>query len=99
MANRLGRKPGVYVGYLFLGLGCALQTAAHNHTAFLLARLFVGVASALFGNSVPLLINEIAYSSHRGILNSLFMCGWYVGGTVSGFVIFASRTYSSSWSW
>ncbi|KAE8373999.1 general substrate transporter [Aspergillus bertholletiae] len=99
LANRFGRKPGVYVGYLFLTLGCALQTAAPNNTSFLLARLFVGVASALFGNSVPLLINEIAYPSHRGILNSLFMSGWYVGGTVSGWVIFASRTYSSSWSW
>ncbi|KAB8273864.1 general substrate transporter [Aspergillus minisclerotigenes] len=99
LANRFGRKPGVYVGYLFLGLGCALQTAAPNQTSFLLARLFVGVASALFGNSVPLLINEIAYPSHRGIVNSLFMSGWYVGGTVSGWVIFASRDYPSSWSW
>ncbi|KAE8312780.1 general substrate transporter [Aspergillus transmontanensis] len=99
LANRFGRKPGVYAGYLFLGLGCALQTAAPNQTSFLLARLFVGVASALFGNSVPLLINEIAYPSHRGILNSLFMSGWYVGGTVSGWVIFASRDYPSSWSW
>ncbi|GAB1198743.1 general substrate transporter [Aspergillus pseudonomiae] len=99
LANQYGRKPGVYVGYLFLALGCALQTAAPNETSFLLARLFVGVASGLFGNSVPLLINEIAYPSHRGVLISLFMSGWYVGGTVSGWVIFASRTYPSSWSW
>ncbi|KAF7594593.1 hypothetical protein BBP40_008860 [Aspergillus hancockii] len=99
IANRFGRKPGVYVGYLFLAPSCALQTAAHNHTAFLLARLFVGVASALFGNAVPLLINEITYPPHRGILNSLFMSGWYVGGTVSGWMIFASRNYPSSWSW
>lgn len=99
MANSFGRKPGVYVGYLFLSLGCALQTAAQNQTTFLLARLFVGISSALFGNSVPLLINEIAYPSQRGLLNSLFMSGWYVGGSVSAWVIFASRTYPSSWSW
>ncbi|KAI9035742.1 sugar transporter [Aspergillus affinis] len=99
IANRWGRKPGVYLGYLFLALGCALQTAANNDIAFMMARLFVGVASAMFGNAVPLLINEIAYPEHRSIVNSLFMSGWYVGGTVAGWVIFASRTYASSWAW
>ncbi|KAJ5680147.1 hypothetical protein N7536_011286 [Penicillium majusculum] len=99
IANRYGRKPGVYTGYIFLILGSVLQAAAPNDTAFLLARLFLGVASALFGNAVPLLINEIAYPTHRGILNSLFMSGWYVGGTVAAWVVFATRTYSSGWSW
>ncbi|PYH68538.1 sugar transporter [Aspergillus vadensis CBS 113365] len=99
IANRYGRKPGVYLGYVFLTLGCALQTAAPNATAFMLARLFLGGASALFGNAVPLLINEVAYPSHRSIFNSLFMSGWYVGGTVAAWVVFSSRTYSSSWAW
>ncbi|OOQ91839.1 sugar transporter [Penicillium brasilianum] len=99
IADRYGRKPGVYVGYVFLALGVALQTAAQNDTTFLLARLFLGFASALFGNSVPLLINEIAYPTHRGFLNGLFMSGWYVGGTVAAWVVFASRTYSSFWAW
>jgi MFS family permease len=99
IANRYGRKPGVYIGYIFLILGSALQAGAPNDKAFLLARLFLGFASALFGNAVPLLINEIAYPTHRGILNSLFMSGWYVGGTVAAWVVFASRTYPSEWSW
>ncbi|OQE25364.1 hypothetical protein PENSTE_c006G08208 [Penicillium steckii] len=99
IANRYGRKPGVYAGYIFLTLGAVLQTAANNDTAFLLARLFLGVASALFGNAVPLLINEIAYPTHRGVLNALFMSGWYVGGTLAAWVVFASRTYSTSWAW
>ncbi|KAL7656176.1 hypothetical protein ACMYSQ_005290 [Aspergillus niger] len=99
ISNRYGRKPGVYVGYLFLTLGCVLQTAAPNAVAFMLARLFLGGASALFGNAVPLLINEVAYPTHRGMLNSLFMSGWYVGGTVAAWVVFASRTYDSSWAW
>lgn len=99
IANRYGRKPGVYVAYIFLVLGSVLQAAAPNDKAFLLARLFLGFASALFGNAVPLLINEIAYPTHRGILSSLFMSGWYVGGTIAAWVVFASRTYTSDWSW
>ncbi|GFF31272.1 lactose permease [Aspergillus udagawae] len=99
VSNRFGRKPGIYGVYIFLILGSVLQTASPNATAFLLARLSIGVASALFGNAAPLLINEIAHPRHRGLLNSLFMTGWYVGGSVSAWVIFAVRTYSSSWSW
>ncbi|PYH44690.1 general substrate transporter [Aspergillus saccharolyticus JOP 1030-1] len=99
IANRYGRKPGVYLGYAALALGTGLQTAAPNATAFLLARLFLGFASALFGNAVPLLINEIAYPAHRGLLSGLFMSGWYVGGSVAAWVVFASRTYPSSWAW
>ncbi|KGO78267.1 Major facilitator superfamily domain, general substrate transporter [Penicillium italicum] len=99
ISNRYGRKPGIYGGYIFLILGSVLQTAAPNHTSFLLARLFLGFASAMFGNAAPLLINEIAYPTHRGLLNCFFMSGWYIGGTVAAWVVFASRTYSSSWSW
>ncbi|PKX93554.1 general substrate transporter [Aspergillus novofumigatus IBT 16806] len=89
LSNRFGRKPGLYGGYMFLILGSVLQTASPNPTAFLLARLFMGVASGLFGVAAPLLINEIAHPRHRGIVNSL----------VSGWVIFGVRSYSSSWSW
>jgi MFS family permease len=99
ISNRFGRKPGLYVGYIFMILGSVLQTASPNRAAFLLARLFIGVASALFGVAAPLLINEMAHPRHRGTVNSLFMTGWYIGGSVSGWVIFRVRSYSSSWSW
>ncbi|KAF4184472.1 hypothetical protein CNMCM8694_000939 [Aspergillus lentulus] len=99
VSNRFGRKPGLNVGYLFMILGSVLQTASPNPTAFLVARLSIGVASALFGVAAPLLINEIAHPRHRGMVNSLFMTGWYMGGSISGWVIFGVRTYSSSWSW
>ena len=52
-----------------------------------MSRFFVGCASATFASTVPLLINEIAYPTHRGIANALFMCGWYVGGTIAAFIV------------
>ena len=99
IANRYGRKLGVYVGYCFLVLGVVLQSTAHNQTTFVLARLFLGMASAWFGNSVPLLINEIAFPTHRGKMSALFNCGWYVGSIVAAWVTFATRNYPNSWSW
>jgi MFS family permease len=76
IANRYGRKIPVYVGYVFLVLGAGLQTGATNRGAFAAARFFVGNAAACFSTSVPLLINEIAYPSHRGICGALYNCGW-----------------------
>ena len=99
VANKYGRKAGVYVGYVFLILGVVLQTAAHNPIAFVLARLFLGVASAWFSTAVPLLITEVAYPTHRGIASSLFNCGWYVGSIVAAWVTFGTRNYVSSWGW
>lgn len=72
VANKWGRKIGVYLGYLFLILGVTITFSSHNVT-FLLSRFFIGTASAWFGSSVPLLINEVAYPTHRGIASALFM--------------------------
>jgi len=99
VTNSYGRKKGVYIGYIFLVLGSVLQTAATDEIAFVMARFFLGCASAWFGISVPLLINEIAFPTHRGIVNALFNCGWYIGGILAAWITFATRTYSSSWSW
>lgn len=99
VSNRYGRRPGIYVGYLFLILGVGMQGAAQNEKTFTVSRLFLGIASAWLGNGPPLLINEIAHPSHRSIANALFMCGWYVGGTLCGWVTFGCRNIPSSWCW
>ncbi|KAF7556846.1 hypothetical protein G7Z17_g1153 [Cylindrodendrum hubeiense] len=99
VSNRYGRKPGIYVGYLFLVIGTAMQATAQSEKIFTVARLFIGTAGAWFGNSAPLLINEIAHPKHRSIASALFMCGWPLGGTVCSWVVFACRTIPSNWSW
>jgi MFS family permease len=99
VSNKWGRKAGIYIGYVFLLLGAILQASAPNEVAFVLARFFLGCASAWFGSATPLLINEIAYPLHRGIANALFMCGWYVGSVVAAWVTFGARNYGTSWDW
>lgn len=99
IANKYGRKPGIFAGYIFLVLGAVLQTAAPNATAFMIARVWVGCASALFGNAAPLLINEAAHPAHRGIFNAMFMSGWYVGGSLAAWITFGTRNYTTSWAW
>lgn len=83
-SNHFGRKPTIFAGYFFLCLGAGLQTAAVNVPMFVASRVIVGVAGAFFGGCVPLLMTETAYPTHRGVLTSLYMCGWYVGKSCSG---------------
>lgn len=78
-SNRHGRKPTIFMGYFFLCLGVGLQTGATSIPTFVASRVVVGIASAFFGGSVPLLMTETAYPPHRGVFTSLYMCGWYVG--------------------
>jgi MFS family permease len=98
VANRFGRKLGVYLGYVCLIIGVALLAGDHG-PSFPLSRFFVGCAAGFFGNTVPLLINEVAYPTHRGIANALYMCGWYVGGTLCAFIAFGTRNYDGNLAW
>lgn len=77
--NKFGRWRSIAFGYLWLVLGVVLTTAAQNPAMFILGRLFIGGATACWSATVPILITEIAYPTHRSILTSLYNCGWYVG--------------------
>lgn len=98
VANKFGRKTGVYIGYIFLVTG-SLLVLVDSNVAFVISRFLVGCASAWYGNTVPLLINEISHPSYRGILSALFMCGYYVGGTIAAFVTFGTRNAANDWAW
>lgn len=99
IAQRWGRKSGIYLGYVMLTIGTIVQASAPNDIAFMVSRLVMGIAAACFGNCAPLLINEVAYPTHRSICNALYMTGWYVGGTIGAWTVFGTRTYASSWAW
>ncbi|KAK5709607.1 hypothetical protein LTR17_019636 [Elasticomyces elasticus] len=98
VSNKYGRKMGIYIGYGFLILGVAVCASDHSY-AFVLSRFFVGCASGTFSSMVPLLINEIAYPTHRGIASALFNCGWYVGGTLAAFITFGTRNMPNDYAW
>jgi MFS family permease len=99
VSNKYGRRLGIHIGNVVLILGVVLQTAANNTATFILGRFFLGVAAAWYGSNVPLLINEVAYPTHRGIASSLYNCGWYVGSLVAACATFGTRDYESSWGW
>jgi MFS family permease len=77
--NKFGRKKTMFGAYFWLILGVGVQTGAQNPTMFVLGRLFIGGVTSFFGISAPLLITEVAYPTHRGILTCMYNTGWYIG--------------------
>ncbi|KAH7028913.1 general substrate transporter [Microdochium trichocladiopsis] len=99
ISNKFGHKTGIYIGYVFLVTATALQTAAPNDAAFVAARGLLGIAAGMFTAGAPLLINEIAFPTHRPIAASCFQCGFYLGSLIAAWVTFATKDYGNSWDW
>ncbi|KXH64077.1 sugar transporter [Colletotrichum salicis] len=98
-ANRWGRKKGLFIGYAFLCIGCFLQAFSPNKAGFIIGRVIIGQPSAWWGCLAPVLITELAYPTHRGILTALYNTGWYVGSSLAAWATFGTRNYDNSWSW
>jgi len=98
VADRLGRKYCLYFGLFFVILGAVIQTAAKDSGMFIVARFFIGSATAWF-SAAAVLITEIAYPSHRAKVTALYNCQFYVGSLISAWVTFGVRNYSTSWAW
>jgi MFS family permease len=99
MTEKYGRKSPIYIGYALLIPGVIMQTTAQSEKVYTYARLLLGMAGALFMVATPLLINEIALPKHRSIVSALYMSGYYVGGTLSGWVVYGTQFMDDSWSW
>jgi MFS family permease len=99
VSERFGRKKSIYIGYIFLFAGIAMQSAAPNEKTFTYARMIIGAASSFISVAAPVIISEIAFPSHRSIVSALYMCGYYVGGTLSGWVTFGTRVIDNDWAW
>ena len=66
---------------------------------FVLGRLFIGGVSAFFSASLPLLMTETAYPTHRGTITAFYNCGWYVGSLLPAWATYGTRNYAGSWAW
>lgn len=99
VSNKFGRRGGIWLGIGLLSVGTAVQAAAPTDSAFIVARLIVGMSSGFLNNAPPLLLNELAYPTHRPVANALFMCGYYLGALIAAWVTFGTRVLDSSWAW
>ncbi|KAH6698247.1 sugar transporter [Leptodontidium sp. MPI-SDFR-AT-0119] len=98
-AGKWRRKSVVYAGVITLTIATALQSASPIPATFIVARFFLGGATAYFGNSTPLLIAEVAHPTHRSIASAMYPSGFYVGSTVAAWAVFGCRNLVGHWAW
>ncbi|KAL9567405.1 hypothetical protein ACKAV7_008480 [Fusarium commune] len=97
--NRFGRKKTIAVAFFWLTAGVSIQTAAQSPAMFIIGRMCIGGVSAFFGASVPLLMTETAFPTHRGVITAFYNCGWYIGSLVAAWVTFGTRDIADTWTW
>lgn len=97
-ANKYGRKPCIFIGYIFMFLGVGIQVGAHNPAMFIASRFIIGYSGAWFQAAVVLL-TEIAYPTHRSKLSAMYQCQFYIGSTLAAWLVFGCRNIDSNWAW
>lgn len=82
LTDRYGRKASMWIGFVFLLIGAGLQGGSINLAMFVVARWFLGLATAFIAQPAPILVTELAYPTHRGKITALYQT-FFVGHTSS----------------
>src|ERR1700709_373640 len=65
LSDRLGRRPAIFWGCVVTLIGIVLQTAAQNIAMFVIARILLGLGSALSGVAAGVYLSETFPSRWR----------------------------------
>ncbi|KAH7021481.1 hexose transporter [Microdochium trichocladiopsis] len=99
LPDRFGRKNSILGACLIAFLGIALQAGAQNIAMFVVARIIVGLGTALSNIAAPLLLGELLPAQLRGRILGLFFSCFYVGSLSSSIVNYGSQNITSTWAW
>ncbi|GAB1743296.1 hypothetical protein NU219Hw_g9139t1 [Hortaea werneckii] len=97
--DMLGRKAAIVVATAITAVGIILQAAAQHISMFLVARIIVGIGTAINNVSAPALLGELLPSRSRTRVLGLFFSCYYVGGLLSAIVNYGSQNIESTWAW
>jgi len=99
IADKYGRRFGIFSGCIIMLIATAIQTAAQNIGMFIGARCLIGFGLGIAATSAPLLITELAFPTHRAPLTSLYNTTWYLGSIVAAWATFGTFSIPNNWSW
>ncbi|KAJ0269077.1 hypothetical protein COL940_012796 [Colletotrichum noveboracense] len=94
-----GRRRAILVASVITVVGIVLQAAAQNIAMFVVARIIVGIGSAVSNGAAPTLLGELLPPHKRGRILGLFFSCFYVGSLASAIVNYGSQNIASTWSW
>ncbi|ORX38020.1 general substrate transporter [Kockovaella imperatae] len=99
IADRFGRRMGIFIGCTIMIIAVAIQTAAQDIGMFIGARALIGFGLGIAATAAPLLITEIAFPVHRAPITSLYNTTWYLGSIVAAWATFGTFQLTNNWSW
>lgn len=97
--DTFGRRRAIYIAAAVTITGIVLQAAAQNVAMFVVARLIVGIGSAISNGAAPTLLGELLPPRNRARVLGLFFSCYYVGSLASSIVNYGSQNIDSTWAW
>ncbi|KZL80865.1 hexose transporter [Colletotrichum incanum] len=97
--DHFGRRRAILIASVVTVVGIILQAAAQNIAMFVVARVVVGIGSAISNGAAPTLLGELLPPKKRGRVLGLFFSCFYVGSLASAIVNYGSQNIQSTWSW
>ncbi|CBX93621.1 similar to hexose transporter [Plenodomus lingam JN3] len=101
LADGLGRRWTLLIGAVVIILASVVQSVAVNLGMFIFSRALVGAGAITIIQPSPLLISELAYPTHRGILTALYWTFYYLGAILAAWSTYGLQKWNpdSHWAW
>ncbi|KAI8943270.1 hypothetical protein NX059_001289 [Plenodomus lindquistii] len=94
-----GRRRAIYIAVLISIVGIILQAASQNVAMFVIARIIVGIGSAISNGAAPTLLGELSPPNNHARALGLFFSCFYVESLASAIVNYGSQNIDSTWAW
>lgn len=86
LADKFGRRAGVFIGCAINALGSILQGVSTSYVFFLVSRIVLGLGTGITVVAAPALVSEISHPSIRGPSTAFYNTCWYLGSTIAAWV-------------
>ncbi|CAL5868912.1 uncharacterized protein PFLUO_LOCUS3139 [Penicillium psychrofluorescens] len=97
--DHFGRRRAILIASIITIIGVILQGASQNIGMFVVARIIVGIGSAISNGAAPTLLGELLPPRRRARVLGLFFSCYYVGSLFSSVVNYGSQNINSTWAW
>ncbi|KAJ7734003.1 general substrate transporter, partial [Mycena maculata] len=99
IADRWGRRGGMFVASIIILAGVSTVTAAQSRIYLFFGRFLIGFGSTVSNSAAPAYVAEISPPQWRGRIAGLYNTFTFVGGIICSGLVIATGRIDSSASW
>ncbi|GFZ51177.1 hypothetical protein JCM24511_08935 [Saitozyma sp. JCM 24511] len=99
VADRFGRRVGMFLGGLIILAGMAIAASAKTIAQFTVGRFVLGLGISLMTICAPAYATEVAPPHWRGRATAFYNIGWYGGAIPAAAITFGTNYINSNLSW